>query len=82
MKLTRVSVACFLVSTCGIIILSQGVSFARWSEFHPISHYINFHAILISAAGLGLFSAGIIFYSLIKRIETLESIINQTKGGK
>ena len=69
----------FLIAAIGGIAFSQGGSFACWDEFHPISHFINFHAILISALGLGLLFCQALLGVLIKRIDELEKTVNQLK---
>jgi hypothetical protein len=71
-----------LLAVCGILTISFSMTWGLWSEFHPISHYISLHAIYISAAGVGLLCSLVINVSLQKRIEALESAVNQTNGEK
>jgi hypothetical protein len=75
MKLTKVNVASFLMSLGAGIIVSQGMSFAWWSKWQPISHYINLHAALLTAAGISLMCCFIVIRSLIERIEKLEAVV-------
>ena len=70
----------FFVGVIGGIVFSQGVSFARWSEFQPVSHFIDFHAILISALGFGLMCISSLFWPLMRRIDELEKTVNQLKS--
>jgi hypothetical protein len=71
-----------LLAVCGILITSFGLAYGLWSEFHPVSYYINLHAIYISAAGIGLLCSLGINVSLKKGIEALESAVTQVNGGK
>jgi hypothetical protein len=82
MESTKMRIVFSLPPICGVILSAWGVNWARWSEFHPISHYINLHATLLSAAGIGLLCSLVINHSLLKRIEGLESAVNQMKGEK
>ena len=71
-----------ILAVCAIVITAWGIVWARWSPSHSMSHYINLHAALISAAGIGFICVLGICHSLMKRIEALESAVNQTKRGK
>jgi hypothetical protein len=66
-----------LLVVCGILTISFSLTWGLWSEFHPISHYINLHAVYISAAGVGLLCSLAINVSLQRRIEALESAVSQ-----
>ena len=68
-----------LLAVCGIITTSFSLTWGLWSDVHPISHYINLHAIYIAATGLGLLCSLGINVSLKKRIEALESALNHIK---
>ena len=74
------SLSWVLVGIIGGIAFSQGASFAMWDKSHPDNYFINFHAGLISALGLGLFLLQGIFSKLLKRIDELEKIVNQLKS--
>jgi hypothetical protein len=82
MESTKMRIVFSLLPICGIIISAWGVNWARWSEFRPISHYINLHATRLFAAGIGLLCWLVINHSLLKRIEGPESAMNQMKGEK
>jgi hypothetical protein len=69
-----------LLAVCGILTTSFSLTYGRWSASRPISHYINLHAIYISATGLGLLCSLGINVSFKKRIEALESALNQRNG--
>jgi hypothetical protein len=62
----------FAIPCIGGILFSQGASFARWSPYMGIAHYVNFHALLLAASGLGLLFVGVLLKNLLARIETLE----------
>ena len=68
-----------LLAVCGILTTSFSLTWGLWSDIHPISHYINLHAIYIAATGLGLLCSLGINVSLKKRIEALESALNHIK---
>jgi hypothetical protein len=80
MEPTRLGFAQSLLAVCGILTISFSLSWGLWSEFHPIGHYINLHAIYISAAGVGLLCSLVVNVSLQKRIEALEAAVNRMNG--
>ena len=82
MQSKRYHTAFSILAICGIVITAWGVTWARWSEFRPISSQINLHATLISTAGIGLICLLGVCHSLMKRIEALESAVDQMKRGK
>jgi hypothetical protein len=82
MESTKLGFAFSLLAVCGILIISFSLTYGLWSEFHPVSHYINLHAIYISATGMGLLCSLGINLLLKKRIEALESAVNQMNGEK
>ena len=82
MEKTRLGVAQSLLAACGILTTSFSLSWGLWSKFHPISHFINLHAIYISAAGVGLLCSLAINVSLQRRIEALESAVKGINGKK
>ena len=69
-----------LLAACGILTTSFSLSWGLWSQYHPVSYYINHHAFYIAATGVGLLCSLGINVSLKKRIEALESAVNQLKG--
>lgn len=71
-----------LLAGIGILTTSFSLSWGLWSEFHPVSYYINHHAFFIAATGIGLLCSLGINGSFKKRIDALESAVNQLKGGK
>ena len=82
MESGKLGFAFSLLAVCGILTTSFSLTWGVWSGVHPISHYINLHAALISTAGIGLICVLGICNSLMKRIEALESAVNQMKRGK
>ncbi len=58
--------------TCGMIALSQGLSFARRNPFLEIDRYIDSHANLIAILGLGLFFLSICLADVKIRLLALE----------
>ena len=82
MESTKLRFAQSLLVVCGILTISFSLTWGLWSEFHPISHYINLHAIYISATGMGLLCSLAINVSLQRRIEALESAVNQMNREK
>ena len=82
MESTKLGFAQSLLAVCGILTISFSLTWGLWSAFHPISHYINLHAIYISATGMGLLCSLVINVSLKKRTEALESAVNQMNREK
>ena len=72
MEKTKLGFAQSLLAVCGILTISFSLTWGLWSKFHPISYYINLHAIYIAATGLGLLCSLAINVSLQRRIEALE----------
>ncbi len=52
----RIRVLQIIVGAAGLILFSQGMSFARWSEFKTQQESINDLANLLLLGGLGIFS--------------------------
>jgi hypothetical protein len=71
-----------LLAICGILTTSFSLTWGLWSEFHPVSYYINHHAFYIAATGMGLLCSLGINVSLKKRIEALESAMHQRPNGR
>lgn len=69
-----------LLTVCGILTISFSLTYGLWSEVYPSGHYINLHAVYIAATGMGLLCSLGINVSLKKRIEALESVVNQMVG--
>jgi hypothetical protein len=82
MEKAKLGFAQSLLAVCGILAISFPLTWGLWSAFHPISQYINRHAIYIAATGVGLLCSLAINVSLQRRIEALESAMNQIKGKK
>ena len=82
MEKTKLGFAQSLLVVCGILTISFPLTWGLWSEFHPISYYINHHAFYIAATGIGLLCSLGINVSLKKRIEALESAVNQMNAEK
>ncbi len=78
MERTKLGFAQSLLAVCGILTISFSLTWGLWSRFHPISYYINLHAIYIAATGVGLLCSLVINVALKKRIEALESAIKRT----
>jgi len=62
--------------TSGIILMSQGVSFARWDDYMPIDYFIDKHAQLLAFSGVGLFAAALWCIRLHSRLYKLEQVIS------
>ena len=71
-----------LLAVIGILITSFSLTWGIWNGFHPVSYYINHHAFYIAATGIGLLCSLAINVGLKKRIEALESAVNQLEAGK
>ena len=80
MESTKLGFAQSLLVACGILTISFSLTWGLWSKFHPVSHYINLHAIYISAAGVGLLCSLAINVSLQRRIEALEGAVKRMNG--
>jgi len=80
MESSKLGFAYSLLAGIGILTTSFSLSWGLWSQYHPVSYYINHHAFYISATGVGLLCSLGINVSLKKRIEALESAVNQLKG--
>jgi hypothetical protein len=76
---TKLGFAQSLLVVCGIVTISFSLTWGMWSAFHPISYYINLHAIYIAATGVGLICSLAINVSLQKRIEALERAARSQK---
>ncbi len=79
---TKLGFAQSLLVVCGILTISFSLTWGTWSAFHPISYYINHHALYIAATGVGLLCSLAVNVSLQRRIEALESAVNQMKREK
>jgi len=82
MERTKLGFAQSLLAVCGMSTISFSLTWGLWSEAHPISNYINLHAIYIAATGVGLLCSLVINVSSQKRIEALESAVNRMNGEK
>jgi len=77
MERTKLGFAQSLLACVGILTTSFSLTWGLWSKFHPISEYINRHALYIAATGVGLLCSLAINVSLQRRIEALERAVNQ-----
>ena len=82
MELPKLGFAYSLLAVCGILTTSFSLTWGIWSEYHPVSYYINHHAIYIAATGFGLLCSLGINVSLKKRIEALENAMSQMNREK
>jgi hypothetical protein len=82
MERTRLGHAQSLLAGCGILTISFSLTWGLWSRFHPISYYINLHAIYIAATGVGLLCSLAVNVSLQRRVEALESAMKRMNGKK
>ena len=80
MESSKVRFAFSLLAVIGILTTSFSLSWGLWSQYHPVSYYINHHAFYIAATGVGLLCSLGINVSLKKRIDVLENAVNQLKG--
>jgi hypothetical protein len=78
----KLGFALSLLAVIGILVISFGLTWGIWSPGRSFSHYINLHAIYISATGVGLLCSLAINVSFKKRIEALESAVNRMSGAK
>ena len=82
MEKTKLGHAQSLLAVCGILTISFSLTWGLWSQYHPVSYYINLHAIYIAATGIGLLCSLATNVSLQRRIKALESAVNRMKGEK
>ena len=82
MESGKLGFAFSLLAVCVILTTSFSLTWGVWSGVHPISHYINLHAVYIAATGMGLLCSLGINVSFKKRIDALESAVNQLTGEK
>lgn len=61
--------------TSGVILTSQGFTFAKWNDAQGIEHFINAHAFLLGAAGIGMLAVSFWCVRLHSRIHSLEKIV-------
>jgi hypothetical protein len=80
MERTKLGFAQSLLVVCGILTISFPLTWGLWSAFHPVSYYINRHAIYIAATGVGLLCSLAINVSLQRRIEALEGAVKRMNG--
>ncbi len=66
----------FCMLATGIILMSQGATFARWNEDMPINYFIDEHAKLLTFSGVGLFVAALWCVRLHSRLYKLEKVIS------
>jgi len=66
----------FCMIATGIILMSQGATFARWNEDMPINHFIDMHAFLLSLSGIGILAASFWCVRLHSRLSNLEKVIS------
>jgi hypothetical protein len=71
-----------LLAGIGILTTSFSLSWGLWSAYHPVSYYINHHAVFIASTGIGLLCSLAINVSFKKRIDALESAVSQLKNWK
>lgn len=82
MEKIKLGFAQSLLVVCGILTISFSTTWGFWSKFHPVSYYINLHAMYIAATGVGLLCALAINVSLQRRVEALERAVNQLNRAK
>jgi len=82
MEPQRLGFASSLLAGIGILTTSFSLSWGIWSPYHPVSYYINHHAVFIAATGIGLLCSLAINVSLKRRIDVLESAVSRLTGGK
>ena len=79
----------FIALCAGMVVFSEGLSFARWDKWHSTEYFINTHAHLLAIAGAGIFCIALLFiagfilevHQMQKKINTLEERIDKlTKG--
>jgi hypothetical protein len=75
MKPTKFQIAQQVSHIGAVIVISQAVSFARWNQWAPTSHFVNFHATLLAVVGVVMLCSALVTRSLTARIEKLERVI-------
>lgn len=80
MEPQKLGFAFSLLAVIGILTTSFSLSWGLWSAYHPISYYINHHAVFIAATGIGLLCSLAINVSFKKRIDALEKAVYQKNG--
>ena len=75
MKWTKAEVAYHLSQLGACVLISQAISFARWNQWAPPGHFVNFHATLLAIAGVSLWCSILVIRSLTTRIEKLERVV-------
>lgn len=82
MEPQKLGFASSLLAGIGILTTSFSLSRGIWSPYHPVSYYINYHAVFIAATGIGLLCSLAINVSLTRRIEALESAVSRLRDQK
>jgi len=72
-----------LIASAGAVAFAVGGSFAWYSKYQSVEHFINLHAALLAAAGGGILVAGYAIRRANSRIEQLEHRLAslQARGG-
>jgi hypothetical protein len=58
--------------TCGGLLFSQGVSFAKWNRWATLESQFNAHAELLYIGGLGLGALALLVCRLMQRVSAIE----------
>jgi hypothetical protein len=72
-----------LISSAGAVAFAIGASFALYSKYQSVEHFINLHAALLATVGAGILVAAFSIRRANTRIALLEDKLNslQTRGG-
>jgi len=72
----------WLVSTIGLIVFSQGLSFMRWNKWVSMEDQFNEHAFWIAVIGFAIMSVGVCLIILNNRVKEIEKILLQRNEKK
>jgi glucose uptake protein GlcU len=69
-----------IVGAAALILVTQGISFARWNDFQNVSHKINDHATLFIISGLGLLALQVFVGRTSRQLSELKDRITQLEA--
>jgi hypothetical protein len=77
------AVANTIIGSAGGVAFAIGASFAWYSKYQSVEHFINLHAALLTVIGAGILAATYSIRRANTRIAQLEDKLNslQTRGG-
>ena len=69
-----------IVGAVALILVTQGLSFARWNDLQNVSHKINDHATLFIVSGLGLLALQLFVRRTSQQLSELRDRITQLEA--